>query len=970
MDRYNRNASCVGGNGMGHLWVAVLGPLDVERGGTSLRLGPRQVELLSVLVIELGRPVLARRLVDLLWGPTPSDSAAATLRSHVSHLRRALAVGAPSLAPASTISTVGSGPGLSYRLDLPPDCLDAHHFEKETAQARRLLDSGDPAQFPHAADLFGTALARWRGPAFADVADRPFVLPEVARLDALRRTARHGHAEALITLGRHAAVVGDLTGALQEDPYDEGMRCLLALALYTGQRVDEAAETCRRGIALLRERGMDAPQLDRLHGAILRREHLSPASLSSVLLRSVPKVLPPDLLPPDPPHFVGRAAELAHARRLCTSTGQRQIVLVTGPAGVGKTSFAVRLAHLLARDFPDGCLYVNLRGFDPGDAAMTSDEAVRLFLDALQLPAEQVPATAETRAGRYRALLSERRMLVVLDNARDVDQVRPLLPGGSQCAVLMTSRQQMPGLVAVEGARPVTLDLLTVAEARELLANRLRDGRVEAEPRPVAGIVERCSRLPLALAIVAARAAVHPGFPLAALARELAASQGSLDGFAGGDPATDLRSVFSWSCRALSEPAGRLFRLLGLHPGPDISIPAAASLAALPAREVRVALGELARAQLVIERAPGRYTCHDLLRAYAAEMVAAEPEQERRAALHRIVDHYLRSARAADGRLSPLRDPIMAPPPQTDVVPEEPADNAQALTWFAAEHRVLTRMVELAARHGFERHTWQLAWALTTFLGRRGYWDDLIAVQNRALAAAERHGDRAAMAQAHRDIVAAFSETARFEAARQHLESALILLIDLADRVGQAHTLLTLSWVCEREGDQAAALRHDEQALRLFRAAGHETGEARALNAVGWDYAVLGEYQEAARYCQRALTKQRRLGDRTGEANSWDTLGYAHHHLGHYRRAARCYRRALALNRELGHRYNEAETLQHLGDTYRVSGNPDAARECWLPALQILTEIGHPDAEQLRERLVATHEHPEHGSATVAGCTR
>lgn len=946
-----------GGSRMEQLRLTVLGPLEAERAGAVIRLGPRQVELLSVLVIELGRPVLARRLVDLLWGTTAGDGAAPTLRSHVSHLRRALGPGRSAPAEASIVATVGTGPGLAYRLDLPPDCVDACLFEQQATQGRRLLDASDPAVIPRAAELFGAALAHWRGPAFADVADRPFALPEVARLDALRRTARRGHAEALIALGRPAAAVGVLTGAVLDDPYDEGVRHLLTLALYAEQRVDEAAEVCRRGIALLRERGMDAPQLHRLYAAILRRDEL-PIPAPAAVVGGLAPVAPASLLPPDPPHFVGRAAELDAARRHCLALKRQQILLVTGAAGVGKTSFAVRLAHLLAEDFPDGCLYVNLRGFDPGGTAIAGDEAVRLFLDALRVPPEQTPAREESRAGHYRRLLSERRMLIVLDNARDAGQVRPLLPGAAGCAVVVTSRQQLPGLVTVEGAQPVTLDLLTAAEARDLLTSRLGGDRVATEPGPVAGIIERCDRLPLALAIVAARAATHPRFPLAVLARELTESRGSLDGFAAGDPATDLRSVFSWSYRALGGAAARLFRLLGLHPGQDISVRAAASLAALPERQVRPVLAELARAQLVMERAPGRYTCHDLLRAYAAELVASEPPEVGHAARRRIVDHYLLSARTADARLSPLRQPITPPSLTTGVTPEEPADGASALAWLAEEHGVLIRVVELAARHGFDRHVWQLAWAVTTFLSRRGCWEDLIAVQHRALAAAERCGDRAAAAQAHRDVVAAFSETGRLRLARQHLESALALLRELGDRTGQAQTLLTLSWINEKEGDQMTALHHDERALALFRADGHQAGEARALNAIGWDHAVLGAYREAVGYCQRALVLQRRLGDGVGEANSWDTLGYAHHHLSRYRRAARCFRRSLALSRELGHRYNEAETLHHLGDNHEALGDLAAAHDCWLRAFEIHSDMRHPAAAQLRDKLSAGHGHP------------
>lgn len=934
---------------MAQLRIAVLGPLEVKRDGAALPLGPRQAELLSVLVLTLGRPVLASRLVDLLWGARAGDGAAATLRSHVSHLRRTLAGGRCADDREPVVATVGAGAGLAYRLDLPPDGLDAHHFEREITQGRRLLDDGDPAGFARAAELFAAALARWRGPAFANVADRPYALSEVARLEALCRTARRGSAEALIALGRHGAAIGDLTGAVAQFPYDESLRRLLALALYAEQRVDEAAEVCRQGTALLRERGMDAPQLQRLHAAILRREEL-PGAVRAPAAGPVPAA-PVNLLPPDPPHFVGRAAELDDARRHCVAPDRRRILLVSGPAGVGKTSFAVRLAHLLARDLPDGCLYVNLRGFDPGGAALSGDEAVRLFLDALHVSPGRIPASEEGRAGRFRSLVSTRRMLIVLDNARDAEQVRPLLPDASGCAVVVTSRSQLPGLVAAEGAHPVTLGLLTMTEARELLRTRLRDGRVAAEPGPADDIIERCARLPLALAVVAARAAAHPGFCLTALARELVASQGSLDGFAAGDPVTDLRSVFSWSYHALGEPAARMFRLLGLHPGPDLSVPAAASLVARPERQARAALAELARAQLVTEREPGRYTCHDLLRAYATELVESEPAEIRQASRLRIVDHYLHSARAADEQLSPLREPTAPSPPPSGVTPEEPADNAAALAWFAEEHEVLVRAVGMAGRHGLHRHVWQLASSLTTFLSRRGYWEDLIVVQNHALAAAERAGDPAASAQAHRDIAAAYSETARLPAARAHLKSALLLLDGQADRVGQAHTLLSLGWVSEKEGDQATALGHDQLALRLFQAAGDEAGEARALNAVGWDHAVLGDYPETVRHCQRALMLQRRLADAVGEANSWDSLGYALHHLGHHRTAARCFRRALALSRELGHRYNEAEALQHLGDNHAALGDPVTARRCWRDALEILTEIAHPAAETLRGKL-------------------
>ncbi|WP_433527889.1 BTAD domain-containing putative transcriptional regulator [Micromonospora sp. CA-263727] len=902
----------------------------------------RQRCVLAVLLVEANKVVHVDQLIERVWTDRPPQRARSSLYSYLSRLRRCLSA-------AEDVGIVQQRGG--YLLTVDPLAVDLHRFDALVSRARRAADDD------HALRLFDEAIGLWRGEAFAQL-DTPWFTILRTALHQGRLAAERDRTDAALRSGRHSTLLPELSRCVAEEPLDERLAGQLMLALARSGRQAEALDHYQR----IRHRladvlGVDpGPDLQELHLRIL---HGDREFAASAVPRAAAGPAAPRQLPAPPAMFAGRVRELAALTDALDRQAEPEraavISVVGGMGGIGKTWLVLRWAHDNLDRFPGGQLYVNLRGFEPSAQPLPPVVALRGFLDALGVPPGSVPTERDALAGRYRSMVSGRRMLIVLDNARDAEQVRPLLPGVPGCAVVVTSRQQLSGLVAVEGASPITLDPLTAAEARELLASRLSDGRVAAEPRPVEGIVERCSGLPLALAIVAARAAAHPGFPLAALDRELAELQGSLDGFAGGgDPVTDLRSVFSWSHRALGEPAARLFRLLGLHPGPDISVRAAASLAALPERQARPLLGELVRSQLVVERVPGRYTCHDLLRAYAAELVESEPAGARRAALHRIVDHYLHSACRADRQLSPLRDPIVPPPVHPDVEPEQPVDNTQALAWFAEEHGVLVRVVELAARHGFDRHVWQLAWALTTFLSRRSHWDDLIAVQGRALAAAERDGGRAARAQAHRDVAPAYSETGRFELARAHLERALALLEELADRVGQAHTLLTLSWASEKEGDQAAALRHDERALRLFRDSGHEAGEARALNAVGWDHAMLGEHEEAIRCCQRAVALQRRLGDLTGEANSWDTLGYAHHHLGQYRRAARCYRRALDLSRELGHRHNEAEALRHLGDTHQALGDPEAACGCWRQALEILTEIGHPGVAQLRAKVEAS----------------
>ncbi|MEU5943549.1 BTAD domain-containing putative transcriptional regulator [Micromonospora sp. NPDC047548] len=362
------------------LRIDVLGPVRATVSDQPVRLGPKLVELLAILLVDAGSAVPAARIVDLIWAESPPPGARTTLRSHVSHLRRALEPGAEQV-----IITVGSGSGAAYRLDVPEDTVDAHRFERWSAEGHRLLSADEPDLTERAAALLHNALALWRGPAFADLADRPFVLPRVAQLDATRRVAHRDYAQALTALDRHAEAIAQLSGALVDDPYDEAVRRLLALALYAEQRVDEAAEVCRDGLLLLRDRGLDAPELQELQRDILHRRLPSqrrPADHA--------KPVRPSLLPPDPPQFVGRVAELDTARELLRPTADGSpTVLVSGAAGVGKTLFAIRLAHAVRGDFPDGQLYVGMRGFDPTGAPMSAGEAVRGFLDALGVPPER-----------------------------------------------------------------------------------------------------------------------------------------------------------------------------------------------------------------------------------------------------------------------------------------------------------------------------------------------------------------------------------------------------------------------------------------------------------------------------------------------------------------------------------------------------------------------------------------------------
>lgn len=923
---------------MGALRISVLGTVQVDRGGVPLRLGPRLVGLLSVLVMEVSRPVPAARLMKLLWADrVPS---AATLRSHVSHLRRALA---PDRSESNLLVWVGSGCGAGYQLNLPPDRIDAWRFEHGYAEGRRLISDGATER---AAAVLGAALALWRGPAYADVADQPFAVREIARLDSMRRSASRAYAEALCASGRHAEAIDHLTGAIADQPYDEALRRMLALALYAEQRVDEAAQVCRDGLRLLRARGIEAPELERVQRAILRRDSTATAS---------PVPTTPCLLPPNPVRFVARAEEIERARRhLCDPASAGEPLVVTGPAGVGKSTFAVRLAHEVANRFPDGQLYVNLRGFDPAGPALAPEEAIQGFLDALNVPPQRMPVTLEAQVGLYRGLLAARRILVVLDNARDAAQVRPLLPGSPSCGAVITSRNQMAGLATVDGANTLALDLLTPAEARLLLARRMGAEWLGTDPAAVDEIVEACAGLPLALAVVAARAQMNPRFALRALAAQLHDARVRLDAFVNGDAENDVRAAFSWSYQALADDSARLFRMVSLAPGPDVTAPAAAALANLPVREAALLLADLCRLHLITEHMPGRYMFHDLLRSYATELAhAIDSPAERKAAQFRCLASYLHTARRAARLLDPHRDAVPLPGGAVVAGSEDLADHVAALAWFTAEHEVLLGAVDLAARAGLDAYAWQLAWACETFLDYQGHWYDWLRTQRTALDAARRLGDRSRQAASHRSLGVVHTQMGRLDDGHLHFREALKLYREVDDPVGQAHAHRGLGWVCDQQGRPRDALDHNERALLLYQRAGHRAGQAMVRNNIGWLHGMLGDHRRAVENCAQAVALNQEVGDPHGQAAAWDSLAMAHHHLGAYAEAIAYFELALELVRGFGDRYNEAGILDHLGDTYRAAGDPPAARTVWRHALHIAEELGHPAVPDLRRKIEA-----------------
>jgi DNA-binding SARP family transcriptional activator/tetratricopeptide (TPR) repeat protein len=910
----------------------VLGPVEVAVADVSLDFGRLERTLLAVLAAHARRVVSADRLVTGLWGQRPPASARNRVQALVSSIRR----------------TLGESGGLiltrppGYLMAVDQERYDADRFEDLVRAGRAAAGQGKLAD---AVRDLGAALALWHGPAFDGVAS-DLVRVEATRLDELRWAAFAEWADARLATGDHERLIIELTGPVAAEPLREGLRGKLMLALYRCGRQADALRVYAEGAAVLaEEHGLDpSAELQRLRQAILVDD---PALMNGrrAEVAARPAAAPvPAQLPMAVRGFTGRAALLDRLDGLLAGDGATAVVVsaMSGAAGVGKTALAVHWAQRVTHHFPDGQLYLNLRGFDPGGSAMSPAEAIRRLLDAFQVPPGRVPVSFDAQIGLYRSLLAGKRVLVVLDNARDAEHVRPLLPGAPGCLAVVTSRNQLTGLVAAEGAVPLALDLLSPAEARDLLANRLGADRVAAEPAAVDDIIESCARLPLALAIVAARAAVNATVPLTAVAGQLRRAR--LDGLDGGDPFTDVRAVLSWSYQVLDAESARLFRLLGLHPGPDIAAPAVASLAGRTAAQVRPLLAELAGAHLVTEHAPGRYTFHDLLRAYATELVhTADPDAERRAAAARMLDHYLHTAHAAALLLQPHREPIV---PLAAGAAEPLADYAQAVGWLTAEQPVLLALVQRS-----DSHAWQLAWTLTTFLSRRGNWRDLAVSHRSALVAAQRRADRAGQAHAHRGIALASIELGHDDDAENHHHAALQLFTEVGAQTGQAQTHLDLALVRERQGRHADALEHAHQALELFRRAGNRFGQANALNAVGWHAAMLGEFEQTLVHCELALTTLRQMGDRFGQAATSDTLGYAHHHLGHHRQAVIHYQQALDLSRTLGDRYHEAVVLIHLGDLHRDAGAPAAAHAAWQGALETLEQLGHPDAEQVRAKL-------------------
>jgi DNA-binding SARP family transcriptional activator/tetratricopeptide (TPR) repeat protein len=966
---------------------AILGPLEVRVGGRLIGLGgPQQRTVLALLLLGADRVVSTDRIIECLW-VEPPQAARNLVQGCVFNLRRALRVEEDG-AVRQPLITRPSG----YQLEVRPDELDRDRFEAIAQAAAEKLRDGGPGALLHGRELLRQALAEWRGPALDDIA-ADMCRAEAVRLDERRLAVFEEYIDVGLLLGAHADMVAELRVQIAQNPLRERLYAQLMLALRAADRQAEALAVFRElRTKLVEQLGIEpSPTLKQIEHALLsgadafevyrrgttepgrtggdparpgagagvgaartaagaaRPDPGRPAAPSGPPARPVPAQLPAAIT-----GFTGRANHLLRLDGLVVdpSDAGATIATITGPPGVGKSALAVHWAHRVRDRFPDGSLFIDLRGYPAGRAVQPID-AVTAALYALGVPAPEVPTDLDLASARYRTELAGRRVLVLLDNARSPEQIRPLLPGEAGCLVLVTSRDRLSGLIARDGAQRVNLDLFAPDEA-ELLVERLIGGeRAEADPGSVAELARLCGYLPLALRITAANLLDHPDRDVAGHVAQLAAGN-RLTGLAvDGDEHTAVRAAFAQSYTDLDPTAQRLFRLLGLCPGADIAAPAAAALAGLDPDATDRALRRLASAHLISQPAPGRYTLHDLLRLYAAERAHDDdPDDERTTAIERLLDWYLRGVDAAARMLYPavLRLPL----PADTCAAMAFGDRAEALAFLDAERTNLRSTIQYAAEHGPHPAAWLLADALRGFLWLRRHLTDWLTIGQHGLAAAQAAGDRAAQAACHISIAVAEQCRDQHPTAVGHYVRAVELSRQIGWLEGESTAAGNLALTYVQWGRPRDALPYAAQALELARRSGRLASQMGNLGSLACIHHELGNLELAVDHGQQALALTRELGSPASEAIVLGNLAEAHHALGRHGTALHHASRALAVNREIGDRGNEPEALRILAAIHRDTGRLHIAVDHARDALTLAVDNGYRRFEAAARTTLAT----------------
>ena len=903
--------------------IQLLGPVELWVDGRQVGLGPpQQRTVAAALALEAGRVVPVDRLVALVWPGEPPPSARNALQALVSRLRRLLA--------GTEARLLTRPPG--YLLGVDPATVDAHRFRALVGAARAEPDD------LRAAEAFRQALALWRGPALADLPPEPRERLGPA-LEEARWSALEDRLAVDLRLWRHRELLPELAELVRQQPGRERLVAAQVTALALAGRPAEALDAYdrfRRHLAA--EHGTDpGPELRRLHLAVVRGEPLTASPE-----RVEPDWPAPAQLPPAPTAFVGRAAELAAMEAVRTTAdredraGTAVLTSVEGAGGIGKTALAVHWAHRARRHYPDGQLYVDLRGFGL-DGPLAADEALARLLRALGVEPNAVPPGEEERAALFRSRTAGRRLLVLLDNARSSDHVRPLLTGSAGCLTVVTSRRRLDGLSVRDGAAAVRLDVVSAAVARELLARVAGGSRLAAEVAATDQLVELCDGLPLALRLAAVRLAGAPELSVAALAAELADDRRRLDALAVEEGDTTVRAVLAGSLRALPPDAAGMFRLLGLLPGPDVEPRAAAALAGIPAERAAALLDRLAADHLLEPAGGGRFGMHDVVRLYARELAAGE---DAGAALTRLFDWYADATDRAERVLFPERE---EPPPPVSVPEPVSFDTAaQAVDWLERERANLVAAVRRAQERGAWDAAWYVAHNLTTFLRRGSYLADLVDCQLVATDAARARGSAENEASAANALGIAYSQLRRTEEAVAWYGRARVLHEGQGDRrqaAAVAMNLGSMHLTGERPAEAEPVLR---QALALARASGHRMAEGLCLGNLGLAERDQGRFAEAEAHLAESARVLREVGYTEGLANVEEDVAGLYARTGRPVDAAAAFRRSIELAQQVGERPVEMRSRRGLAAALRQLGADQEARHHLDVALAIAVQIGSP----------------------------
>jgi len=932
----------------GVIRFGLLGPVTASDSGVlvPLRAAMRR-NLLATLLLSANRVVPAGRLVDVLWGDDPPVTAAASLHNHVMRLRASLAAGQVDADPGGAANArAGAGWG-RIRAVAPGYLIEVAEGELDLAVFTELLLRGRNAraggEWDTAARDLTAALGLWRGDPLADVTSPVLLETEVPRLLQLRLDAFEGRVDADLQLGRIQEAIDELGGLTAAHPLRERFHAQLMLAYCrSGRQADALAAYRRARNALADQLGIEpGTELRQLHERILA------ADPELAVTSRAPARARPAQLPAGVADFTGRDVQVKQLSDLLTgraSSGHPGAVLiaaVAGAPGTGKTALAIHVAHLLGGIFPDGQLHASLDG---AASPVEPSEVLARFLSGLGVPDSAIPAGEAERAGRYRTLLTDRRMLVVLDDARDAAQVRPLLPGSATCAVIITSRRALTGLA---GASPLSIGVLDQDEASALFTAIVGGERVSGEPDATASVLGYCGGLPLAIRIAAARLASRPSWSIASFAGRLSDERRRLSELTAGDVA--VRASFAVSYRAL--PAGDMgaagiFRLLGLANATTISLAAVTALADGPQSEVAETLEMLVDAHLVETVGPGRYRLHDLLRIFAAELAERNgTPQQRRAAIQGMLDWYRQRAIAANrGQMhSTAYSPPGADPALAFRSPQE------ALDWCEAERANLVAAIRRAAELDMPDIAAQIPAALWLFFQRRPYQDDWRSTHEIGLACARETGDAYTEGWLLNSLGKLHARAARFDDAHRCLAEALAIRRRLADSVGECRILNTIGATYLAQDRPELALSQLRQALAIGSALRRDIDIAIVSTNLGDVSRRMRRFDEALANLERALALFRQIGDRYGEGITETSIGETIEDMGRPDEAIAHYENALAAHDEAGQDDVErTDALRNLARAYGSLGHTAEARTAWRAALPVLDRLGDPAASEIR----------------------